>query len=320
MAILVTHLDNVIQGAGASIASNSVSPGTDHLLLAAVGNYRTTGGIATFTVETPTVSGLGLTWVQVATTTFGIGISGGAAVLAERQRVTVFRAMGTPTPGAVTADFGGVSQGAAAIFIAEVRGVDTSGTNGSGAVQQSATSATAINDAPTATASRTAALSAFASTGNGAFAAAMTYSNASTINPDTDWTELQEVGSATLGRFETQWRADNDTTAVATFASGTTYWGVVALELVSGAVTLDAAGTGSATLSAVVRYRETCSAAGVGAATLTATVKPSLAAAGTGAASLASVVVIPRIAFAVGSSSQNRAEDYAGSRTTMNPA
>lgn len=79
----------------------------------------------------PTFSGNGLTWVQVGTSMpFN-------TVATNLNRVTLFRAMGSsPTSTTGTASFGDNCTGCA-IFVCEFTGVDTSGTNGSGAIVQS---------------------------------------------------------------------------------------------------------------------------------------------------------------------------------------
>jgi hypothetical protein len=81
---------------------------------------------------TPTVAGNGLTWVQVATVDDGDAVAG----------MSVFRAMGaSPSAGQITVTVTGNLVPANAIAIC-LSGTDTSGTNGSGAVEASDTEAT----------------------------------------------------------------------------------------------------------------------------------------------------------------------------------
>ena len=122
MAIVSNNLATA-GGTGTSLASASISPASDALILAVVSHLR-----SGLTPTTPTLSGNGLTWVQI-----------GDSQLETDYRVTLFRAMGSsPSAGAVTADFGGESQSSITMVIDEFTGVDTSGTNGSGATVQSA--------------------------------------------------------------------------------------------------------------------------------------------------------------------------------------
>jgi len=110
-----------------SYTTASVTPSSNNLVLAWVTNSKGS------TPDTPTLSGNGLTWVQVATVTWGTSGT-------PTKRTTLFRAMGSaPTSGAVTIAFGGVNQTGCLWSIQQFDGVVTSGTNGSGAVVQSVT-------------------------------------------------------------------------------------------------------------------------------------------------------------------------------------
>src|SRR3989442_2758141 len=103
-----------------SATTASIAPGANQLVLAWVAST------ATPTPGVPTLSGNGLTWVIMA------GAVG--------SRISLFRAMGaSPTAGPVTIDFGSSTQKSIAWSIVEFSGVDTSGTNGSGAIVRTAT-------------------------------------------------------------------------------------------------------------------------------------------------------------------------------------
>ena len=110
-----------------SFATASISPGGSRLILAWVANVsQPEQG------STPTLTGNGITWVQVATVSLLSGTT--------TYRTTLFRGMvASPTTGAVTIDFGVDTQAVCAWAIGEWTGVDTSGTNGSGAIVQSGT-------------------------------------------------------------------------------------------------------------------------------------------------------------------------------------
>jgi hypothetical protein len=105
-----------------------VSPGANRLVLAFVMNARATNQVA----ATPTLSGNGLTWEPVETVTISTtGTTGD-------RRLTCFRAMGpAPAAGAISIGFGGETQDFCAWSVFEYDEVETSGTNGSGAVAQS---------------------------------------------------------------------------------------------------------------------------------------------------------------------------------------
>lgn len=113
-------------GGTAVIASGSYTPTANALLLAFIANGQSFGP------PVSTVVGNGLTWVFIARAQGGGGTG--------PCNIEVWRAMGSaPTVGAVTATFAG-NVASAIIRIVQLTGVDTSGTNGSGAIVQSVTS------------------------------------------------------------------------------------------------------------------------------------------------------------------------------------
>lgn len=180
-----------------SYATASYTPTANALVL--VGVYTSQAGGAP---TTPTFSGNSLTYVSVNSTT-----EGGASI---RRRLDVFRALGaSPTAGAGTADYGGVSQTGCQISIAEFAGVDTTGTNGSGAVVQSATNNSAGNDV----ASLTVTLAAFGSAANATYGAIFCGFVSEAQTPGTGFTGIHDIaGASPARRLMTEWRNDNDTT------------------------------------------------------------------------------------------------------------
>jgi len=106
----------------ASFSTASVSPNASELILLWVSTSHASA-------NTPTVSGLGLTWALVATETSGT------------RRGSVYRTMSASaiTPGAITMDYGAASQGTCDWAVVAFSNVDTGGTNGSGAIVQSGT-------------------------------------------------------------------------------------------------------------------------------------------------------------------------------------
>ena len=105
-----------------SVPTQSIAPGANRLILAWI---LTTDNQ---TPDVPTLSGNGLTWVLVGLTYWNpSGPYFG-------DNITLFRAMGaSPTAGSVTISYPSGQQ-SIAWSIVEFSGVDTSGTNGSGAV------------------------------------------------------------------------------------------------------------------------------------------------------------------------------------------
>lgn len=189
-----------------SFTTASITPTANRLIIVVVANRD-----ATTPTPVPTISGNNLTYVEIANVAF-----------VTRRRITMFRAMGaSPTTGVITIDMGGDTQENCRWSVYEFDGVDTTGTNGSGAVVQSAT-----NSANAA--SLTVTLAAFGSTDNGATAGFGKGNTQDTVN-ETGWTEIHDVTSEGAS-IETQWRVDNDTTASAswTTASGT---GGIAIEI-----------------------------------------------------------------------------------------
>lgn len=207
---------NVAAGANGqavtSLASGSWTPTANAFLRITVVNHDSVSA----TAPTPTLSGNGLTWVQVLTSLLGTG---------SKKRLTTFRSMGaSPTTGATTADFAGVSQDNVLILVSECTGTDTSGTNGSGAVVQAVD-----GDNPNSSTTCTATLAAFGSANNstlGSFAIV----DASTITVGAGFTQLNTntVGSA-IRNFQ-EWQLANDTTVDATTAAAKA-WACHGIEL-----------------------------------------------------------------------------------------
>lgn len=197
-------------GFGTSLATGAYAPTANSLVLATVVNYRSSG-----TPTLPTASGNGLTWVQVATVTVTSNDPEGLP----EKRITLFRAMGPgPTSTAFTADFGGVSQAQISISVRQWTGTDTSGTNGSGAIQQTATNSVTGAGAS----SLTVTLSALQSSAG----VDASFTGAGPVTPEASWTEVHEVGTAVL---ETQVRTlTSDNTPSATFGSAQYCAGIAA--------------------------------------------------------------------------------------------
>lgn len=154
----------------------SITPTANRLVLAAVMSEGTAAE------EIPAVTGNGLTWVEVLS----------IADAGPTNRLTVFRALGaSPTAGAVTFAFG-ATQTRCAWSIVEFASVDTSGTNGSGAVVQSK-SATGM-----ATAANADFDAAFGDAVNNATYSANVHRNANDTLVEGSFTELSDVNVETV--------------------------------------------------------------------------------------------------------------------------
>lgn len=127
MGIVVSPLALVTSGvSNGSLATGSFSPFANSLILACIAN-TSNGGIAVSTLV-----GNGLTWVKVA------AANGGGLGWAN---IEIWRAMGaSPASGPLTVTWASNVLGSL-IRVVQMVGVDTSGTNGSGAIVQSAASA-----------------------------------------------------------------------------------------------------------------------------------------------------------------------------------
>ena len=198
-----------------SYTTASVTPGANRLVLVQVVNTKAT------LPDTPTLSGNGLTYVQIATVTYD-------TIASPLKRETLFRALGaSPSAGAITIDFAGTNQTGCIWSVAEFIDVDTGGTNGSAAVVQSAT-----NNANTGT-SLTVTLAAFGSTDNATYGAFAINDNVA-INPGTGFTEIHDnvLGAVPVTGSETEWKDSNDTSVDASSSDAANKrWGGIAVEI-----------------------------------------------------------------------------------------
>ena len=207
--------------------TDSILPTANRLIIAAAASR-----VSTSPPEICTLSGTGLTWVEAGTVT-GTGAS--------TRRITLFRSMGAaPSSGALTIDFAGNTQIGCAWSVVEFAGIDTSGTNGSGAVVQTAT-----NNVAAAT-SLTVTLAAFSSADNATYGSFFCGTNEDqTVG--TGFSELHDLGTtAEPLRVFTEWLAGNDTTVDESSATSTGRGGV-AIEIKAAA----AAAVGRAALGAM---------------------------------------------------------------------
>lgn len=271
------HLDGGTTGASPTgITTNSATPTANSLQLLLLAITR---GSSTQPTAPSSVTGCGLTWVQVGT---AIDYD---TVGTLKASLFLYRALGTPTAGALTVTFGYTADRAAYEWD-EWSGVDTSGTNGSGAVVQAVQADSGANDNhPTVT------LAAFGSSRNGTYGGSGAQSLAAVTPQGTGFTELnhQEVtGTATVGTIS-EWRSDNDTSVDTNLASSAT-WGIFGLEIkgetnpsLAGKGTAAAAATDTLKLSAALAGKGTAAARATGALLVNGAATKALAGKGTAA-------------------------------------
>lgn len=200
MAIGITNVTSGVDADGGSASTTaSVSPTSNNLLLLSV-TSRT--GI-TAEPNQPTVTGLNLTWVVIGTNIYWDTDS------SSRKKTTLFRALGTVTNGTIAIDFGGQNQTNVIWSLEQVSGIDTSGTNGSGAIVQSATN----KDEVTGGGTLTVTLAAFGSANNATYG---TFASDSALTV-TDFTELSNNTSSF--NHTAIYKLANDTTVVENYAT-----------------------------------------------------------------------------------------------------
>lgn len=226
--LLTTGHDTTDQ---ASYAGASITTAASRLTLLAVHNPKGTP-------TTPTVIDSNRTWAQVDTVAFNSAAS-------PAKRVTVFRCLVTAT-GSFTIDFGGVSQNGCLWNVVEFPGVDTSGSNGSGAIVQH------VTGTADSAAGLTITLSAFGSANNATYGA---FGNLGTtaITAGSGFTSIDETGDSTPNiRLMAEFQAGNDT-SVDTGGGSNNAWGGIAIEIAAAATTTAKARPSTCVLQAVNR-------------------------------------------------------------------
>jgi hypothetical protein len=196
-----------------SYTTASITPTANRLQLAAVAAGKSG------TVTQPTLTGNGLTWTFV--TRVDHDTSGTFASL------FLFRAMGaSPSAGTAAIAFGGVTHLACCWAFDEFSGVDTSGTDGSGAIVQSVGEAeTDLGNTALVT------LAAFSSVDNGTYGC-LANQVAASHTQGSGFTKLGDTSTPTpaIGLM-TQWKAGNDTTVDASWVTTGEKSGIIGVEL-----------------------------------------------------------------------------------------
>lgn len=219
MAVAVTNiLGGTDEDGNSSSTTASFTPSANKLQFLTVGS-RT--GI-TADPNQPTVTGDGLTWVVVNSVVYD-------TTSASRRRQTVFRALGaSPSTGSLTIDFGGQNQTDVVWILDEASGMDTTGTNGSGAVVQSVTNK---DETGTAT-SLTVTLAAFGSADNATYGSFGWDGSTSTGTQGSGFTLLKtQNDTGTDISSLTEFKNTNDTSVDATFSPAVGVVGGIAIEI-----------------------------------------------------------------------------------------
>ena len=213
MAITATLLTSGASDTDAdSYATASITPPANELIVVDVLNTDTV------TPATPTLSGNGLTWVEIATVTFD-------TIATPKRRLTRFRSMGaSPSAGAITIT--AASSTGCGWVVSSFSGVDTSGANGSGAVVQSA------SNSANAAASLNVALAAFADAVNNVALGAHATDSTISLVVGAGFTELAEATITLPGSsLQTEYKVGEDTSVDASASAGTPDWGGIAMEI-----------------------------------------------------------------------------------------
>lgn len=214
-ATLVSVTKSDSGGSFTSVATASASPAANNLILLDV--FHTS--ITVTDAQAPTsVAGAGLTFTLVD----AVVDTAAGATLSRWRALSA-----SPSTGAITVTLANATA-SASVSVHQYSGVNTGGTNGSSAIVQTVKNSNNTGSVATVTAT----LAAFGSANNGASGANSWFNlsgSVPTATPDSGWTELHDTGTtfggATLANaIETQWRATNDTTALATWsANGAVY-------------------------------------------------------------------------------------------------
>lgn len=189
-----------------SYDTSSIQPSSSSLVLVSIHNRISAG-----TAGTPTLTGNGLTYVLVNQTT---GLN---------RASHLFRALGvSPTSSLVTISFSTQTQTEVTWVIDQITGTDTSGSNGSGAVVQSANGSTTDT-------SLTLFLNNFGSSNNFGYGCVEHGANNDTT-PNAGFNELADVGNSEVGtRLATIYLVNN--TGVGASWSGSLFSQCIACEI-----------------------------------------------------------------------------------------
>lgn len=212
MAISIANLTSGVDADGGS-TSTSASITLTNNRLGLCGVMSRTG--ITANPNIPTITG----WTTIDSQLYDTSSS-------SRRRISLLRRLtGSDSTGALTIDFGGQNQTDVIWTFDEASGIDTSGTNGSGAIVQIAKN----SDETGSNTSITATLAAFSSVDNIAYGVFGTDGNA-TWTAGSGFTVLAQRGSGINLGGCSEWKNSNDTTVDAT-VSAAGFLGCIGIEI-----------------------------------------------------------------------------------------
>jgi len=206
MSVTAVNLTSGVDAdAQATYVTASISPTANYLVLATFGYVQAAVGVQTLT-------GANLTWVKIGST-----ITDGS------RNMVVFRALGTPTSGALTFTPNGTGNPSRCNWtVSQLTNIDITGSDGANAVVQTATNTAASANTLTVT------LGAFADSGNATYGS--TYSDGPNgITVGSGFSELGKTldGTAGIG-IQDEFKATNDTSVDWSYGDTTTELGFAA--------------------------------------------------------------------------------------------
>lgn len=188
-----------------------------------------------------TATSTGAIWVEVNSNNYDNTGS--------QKRTTVLRTMvSSNQTGAITIDFAGQTQSDVVWTLDEFTGMDTTGSNGSGAVVQSAVNQDTSGTGTTLTTT----LASFSSTNNATWCACSIGNGTGTSTAGTGFSKVSENNTASNLRLMTEFKNTNDTTADYT-SSASCELGGIAIEIKSAPIAFDA-GNNSGVKASVSSY------------------------------------------------------------------
>lgn len=205
-----------------SFTTASVAPTGNRLILISIHAYISTGSV---NPATPTVTGNGITYTLVkAQDTDNSGT--------DRGTIFVFRGMAaSPSSGTITIDWGATTMTRCQWAVDQSdANVDTSGSNGSGAIVQN----TGVTSSGTGT-SNSVNFSSAMTSGNTGFSA-WGHQATEGKTPRTSWSEIADTFAVSLSSVETQYIAGTDTAGSASWTSTVRSGGII-IEVKAGGAT-----------------------------------------------------------------------------------
>ena len=229
MAITATNIFTGSSGVNGPYTTASFTPAVGKLYVMSVEGRISSGSVQPVCSSMTSSS---LTWVQVPSFT-DMDAAG-----ADRQSVYSFRTMGSGSSQTVSITFSGQTLQRACWTLDEFDGVDTSGTNGSGAIVQTAK----VDDGGSSATSASVTLSAFADATNNVAYGIFGHQVQETQTVGSGFTALSNQAPLGVTSLMTEWKTGQDTTVDASWATGGRSGGI--------AIEIKAASTAANTLLA----------------------------------------------------------------------